>query len=54
MFRDKVLHAKPKKDEVTINMVLVVEMRSWNPRLLLQHEKEPHNTKIAKDWEKEE
>jgi hypothetical protein len=28
MFRDKVSHAKPKKDEVTINMVLVVEMRS--------------------------
>jgi hypothetical protein len=28
MFQDKVSHAKPKKDQVVVNMVLVVEMKS--------------------------
>jgi hypothetical protein len=35
MFQDKVSHAKPKKDEVVVNMVLIVEIRSQNPRLAL-------------------
>jgi hypothetical protein len=35
-------------------MVLVIEMRSKNPRLVLQQEKEPQKTKITKDWEKGE
>jgi hypothetical protein len=34
-------------------MVLVVETRSQNPRLVLQREKEPWKTKIIDDWEKE-
>jgi hypothetical protein len=28
MFRDKVSHAKPKKDEVVVNMGLIVETRN--------------------------
>jgi hypothetical protein len=35
-------------------MVLVVETRSQNPRLVLQQGKEPWETKIKNDWEKEE
>jgi hypothetical protein len=54
MFRNKVSHLEPKKDEVAINMVLVVKMRSQNPRLVLQREKEPQKTNIKKDREKEE
>jgi len=49
MFRNKVSHPKPKKDEVTVNMVLVVKMRSQNPRLVLQQEKEPKKTNIVKN-----
>lgn len=54
MFRNKVSHLEPKKDEVAINMVLVVKMKSQNPRLVLQREKEPQKTNIKKDREKEE
>lgn len=35
-------------------MVLVVETRNQNPRLVLQEGKEPWETKIKNDWEKEE
>jgi hypothetical protein len=54
MFQDKVSHVEPKKDEVIVNMVLVVATRSQNPRLVLPWEKEPQKTKIVEDWEKEE
>ncbi len=36
MFQDKVSHAELKKDDATINMVLDVEIKSQNPRLVLQ------------------
>ncbi len=35
-------------------MVLVIKTRSQNPKLVLQHEKEPWETKTMNDWEKEE
>jgi hypothetical protein len=54
MFQNKVSHAKPKKDEAAINMVLVIETRNQNPRLVLQQEKEPWKTKSADDWEKKQ
>jgi hypothetical protein len=54
MFRDKVSHVELKKDEVIVNMVLISETRSQNPRLMLQQEKEPWKTNITNDWEKEE
>jgi hypothetical protein len=54
MFRDKVSHVELKKDEVIVNMVLTSEIRSQNPRLMLQQEKEPWKTEITNDWEKEE
>ncbi len=41
MFQNKVSHVEPKKDEVVVNMVLTIEMKSQNPRLVLQWEKEP-------------
>jgi translation initiation factor 2 alpha subunit (eIF-2alpha) len=54
MFQDKVSHAKLKKDEAVVNMVLVVEIKSQNLILMLQQRKEPQKTKTANDWEKEE
>lgn len=54
MFRDKVSHAELKKDEVVVNMVLVVEIKSQNLILMLQQRKKPKKTKTANDWEKEE
>jgi hypothetical protein len=41
MFQNKISHVEPKKDEATIDMVLIVETRSQNPRLVLQQKKEP-------------
>jgi hypothetical protein len=35
-------------------MVLVVETRSQNPRLVLQRKREPRKTKTTNDWEKEQ
>jgi hypothetical protein len=35
MFQDKVSHVEPKRDEAIISLVLVVKMRSQNPRLVL-------------------
>jgi hypothetical protein len=35
-------------------MVLVVAIKSQNPRHVLLQEKEPQKNKIAEDWEKEE
>jgi hypothetical protein len=43
-----------KKDEAIVNMVLVVETRNQNLRLVLQLEKEPWKTKTMKNWENEE
>jgi hypothetical protein len=54
MFQDKVSHVELKKDEVIVNMVLTSEIRSQNPRLMLQQVKEPWKTKITNDWKKEE
>ncbi len=54
MFHNKVSHAKVKKDEAIVNMVLVVATKSQNPKLVLLQKKEPWKNKIAKDWEKEE
>jgi hypothetical protein len=54
MFRNKVSHAKSKKNEVNVNMVLDVTTKSQNPRLVLLREKELQNNKTAEDWEKEE
>ncbi len=51
MFRIKVSHAKPKKDEVAINMVLNIETRS---HIGVAQKKEPWKTKSADDWEKEQ
>jgi hypothetical protein len=50
MFRKKVSHVEPKKDEAIINLVLVVETRSQNPRLVLYQKKEPWKTKTKKNW----
>jgi hypothetical protein len=35
MFQDKASHVKLKKDKVVVNMVLIVEIRSQNVRLML-------------------
>jgi hypothetical protein len=35
MFRDKASHAKLKKDETAINMVLIVTTKSQNLKLVL-------------------
>ncbi len=54
MFKDKISHAKLKKDEATINMVLIIATWSQNPRLVLLEEKELQKTKTVEDWEKYE
>jgi hypothetical protein len=41
MFHNKVSHAKVKKDEAIVNMVLVVATKSQNPKLVLLQKKEP-------------
>jgi hypothetical protein len=43
-----------KKGEVVVNMVLTIERKSKNPRLVPQWEKEPLKTETVEDWEKEE
>ncbi len=52
MFRDKASHAKLKKDETAINMVLIVTTKSQNLKLVLSQAKEPQNTKTIEDWGK--
>jgi hypothetical protein len=42
MFWNKVSHVESKKDEVVANMVLTIERKSKNPRLVPQWEKEEH------------
>jgi hypothetical protein len=54
MFKDKISHAKLKKDEATINMVLIIATWSQNPILVLLGEKELQKTKTVEDWEKYE
>ncbi len=54
MFSKKQPPTKTKKEEVVVNMVLIVTTKAKVPKILAFKDKEPYKAKFAQDWKEEE
>ncbi len=54
MFKEKVTTSEPKKEDVTINMVLAITTCNQIPKNVVFKEKEPHKNKCLADWQENE
>ncbi len=53
MFREKAMITTPKKEDVVVNMVLVITTRSQIPENVVFKEKKPFKNKSLADWQEE-
>jgi U3 small nucleolar ribonucleoprotein component len=54
MFRGKVVAITPKKEDIAMNMVLVVTTHNQIPKNVVFKEKELHKNKSLANWQEEE